>query len=279
MTLAELETLARLDLAVLVVVFNDSALSLIEIKQAPEGHGGEGAVRYRDTDFAAVAGSVGIPSAASRTRLPSGMRSTTRSAVPARTSSMRSSTRRATGRCSRRYAAGLGMTVSARIAAWVDELAFDDIPAETLGAAKLHLLDTLGAGLAAHALGVATAGRDDRGVHRRTGPSTVLGSATGASPAAAALANGMLCHGLDFDDTHADSICHVGVVVAPAALAVAEAANATGRELLRRARRRQRDRHAASALPQRRATWCAGSIRRRCAACSARPSRRRVCAG
>ena len=62
MTLAELETLARLDLAVLVVVFNDSALSLIEIKQAPAGHGGEGAVRYRDTDFAAVAGSVGIPS-------------------------------------------------------------------------------------------------------------------------------------------------------------------------------------------------------------------------
>ena len=62
MTLAELETLARLDLAVLVVVFNDSALSLIEIKQAPEGHGGAGAVRYRPSDFAAVARSVGIPS-------------------------------------------------------------------------------------------------------------------------------------------------------------------------------------------------------------------------
>ncbi len=62
MTLAELETLSRLDLGVLVVVFNDSALSLIEIKQAPEGHGGDGAVRYRDTDFAAMARSVGIPS-------------------------------------------------------------------------------------------------------------------------------------------------------------------------------------------------------------------------
>jgi 2-methylcitrate dehydratase PrpD len=60
----------------------------------------------------------------------------------------------------------------------------------------------------------------------------VLGSATGVSPAAAALANGMLCHGLDFDDTHADSICHVGVVVSPAALAVAEATNASGTELL-----------------------------------------------
>jgi 2-methylcitrate dehydratase PrpD len=42
----------------------------------------------------------------------------------------------------------------------------------------------------------------------------------------------MLCHGLDFDDTHADSICHVGVVLAPAALAVAEARGATGRNLV-----------------------------------------------
>jgi thiamine pyrophosphate-dependent acetolactate synthase large subunit-like protein len=62
MTLAELETLARLELAVLVLVFNDSALSLIRIKQADVGHGGEGAVRYRDTDFAGIARAVGIPS-------------------------------------------------------------------------------------------------------------------------------------------------------------------------------------------------------------------------
>jgi acetolactate synthase-1/2/3 large subunit len=62
MTLAELETLARLDLPVVVIVFNDSALSLIEIKQAAEGHGGMGAVRYRTTDFARIAEAVGIPS-------------------------------------------------------------------------------------------------------------------------------------------------------------------------------------------------------------------------
>jgi len=62
MTLAELETVSRLGLAVLVVVFNDSALSLIRIKQATDGHGGEGAVRYRDTAFDAVAAAVGIPS-------------------------------------------------------------------------------------------------------------------------------------------------------------------------------------------------------------------------
>jgi 2-methylcitrate dehydratase PrpD len=41
----------------------------------------------------------------------------------------------------------------------------------------------------------------------------------------------MLCHGLDFDDTHSDSVSHVSAVVGPAALAAAEDARATGREL------------------------------------------------
>lgn len=62
MTMAELETIARLGLAITVVVFNDSALSLIEIKQQP-GHGGSGAVRYQPTDFAAIARAQGVDAA------------------------------------------------------------------------------------------------------------------------------------------------------------------------------------------------------------------------
>lgn len=62
MVLAELETVARLGLPVTVVVFNDAALSLIEIKQQPH-HGGPGAVRYRLTDFAAIARASGLDAA------------------------------------------------------------------------------------------------------------------------------------------------------------------------------------------------------------------------
>ena len=60
MALAELETLGRLALDVVVVVFND-ALSLIAVKQDDE-QGGDGAMRYSPIDFAAVAGSLGVPS-------------------------------------------------------------------------------------------------------------------------------------------------------------------------------------------------------------------------
>lgn len=65
MCLSELETIVRRGLPVLTVVFNDAALSLIEIKQQ-QGHGGRGAVRYDTIDFAATAGAMGMRSATAR---------------------------------------------------------------------------------------------------------------------------------------------------------------------------------------------------------------------
>jgi acetolactate synthase-1/2/3 large subunit len=59
MVLGELETIARLELPITIVVFNDAALSLIEIKQV-HGHGGPEAVRYRPVDFAAIAYASGL---------------------------------------------------------------------------------------------------------------------------------------------------------------------------------------------------------------------------
>ena len=64
MTLAEIETAVRLSLRVIVIVFNDAALSLIKIKQKPAGHGGDEAVRYRPTSFAAAAAAMGAAGAA-----------------------------------------------------------------------------------------------------------------------------------------------------------------------------------------------------------------------
>lgn len=62
MTLAELETVARLQLPITIVVFDDAALSLIEIKQQA-AQGGHGAVRYTPIDFAAIGRAVGLDAA------------------------------------------------------------------------------------------------------------------------------------------------------------------------------------------------------------------------
>src|SRR5207302_48325 len=99
-------------------------------------------------------------------------------------------------------------------------------------AAQLHLRAVLGCGYAASALGTATEGRTTMAELGGEPQASVIGY-DGALPAPnAAFANAMLCHGLDFDDTHSDSVSHVSAVVGPAALAAGETAGVDGRELL-----------------------------------------------
>jgi acetolactate synthase-1/2/3 large subunit len=59
MTLAEIETAARLRLRIAVVVFNDGALSLIKIKQRPAGQGGAEAVDFGPVSYARAAEAMG----------------------------------------------------------------------------------------------------------------------------------------------------------------------------------------------------------------------------
>ncbi|HEY2637285.1 MAG TPA: MmgE/PrpD family protein [Solirubrobacteraceae bacterium] len=123
------------------------------------------------------------------------------------------------------------MAATGTYARFATDLRVGDVPGEVRRAAALHLLDALGCGLAAVGLEAtpfagATAEEDGPGA------ATVLGLAAGAPPPSAALANGILVHALDFDDTHAGSIAHVSAVVGPAALAAAEEVGASGAELL-----------------------------------------------
>jgi 2-methylcitrate dehydratase PrpD len=123
-------------------------------------------------------------------------------------------------------------TAAETIAAWATRLTLDDVPDEVVEHAKLHVLDVLGCGLAAHALGVAQEGRALMAEQGGEPDATVIGLRSRLPAANAAFANAMLCHGLDFDDTHSDSVSHVSAVVTPASLAATEARAASGRDAL-----------------------------------------------
>jgi 2-methylcitrate dehydratase PrpD len=123
-------------------------------------------------------------------------------------------------------------TAAETIAGWSAGLTLDDVPPDVVEHAKLHILDTLGCGLAAHASGIAGEGRATMAELGGEARATVIGLAEQLPAANAAFANAMLCHGLDFDDTHSDSVSHVSTVIAPAALSAGEALGASGRDVL-----------------------------------------------
>ena len=77
MVAAELETVARLRLPIVIVVFDDQALSLIDVKQEQRGLAGT-SMRYAGPDLAALARAFGIRAWSRRTRRRSATRSSPR---------------------------------------------------------------------------------------------------------------------------------------------------------------------------------------------------------
>jgi 2-methylcitrate dehydratase PrpD len=106
------------------------------------------------------------------------------------------------------------------------------LPEDVALAARLHLLDACGVGLAAAGSAVGAAYRGLAAELAKGGAATVFGQSAGAAPADAALINGGLIHSLEYDDTHTASIQHGSAVIAAAALAVGEARGASGAALL-----------------------------------------------
>ena len=126
------------------------------------------------------------------------------------------------------------MTGARRLADFAVQLRFEQLPDEVVERAKLHTLDVLGCGLAASERGLGTEARewvvDEWAPLGRA--AQLLGRGGPAAPSEAALANGMLCHALDYDDTHPEALVHPSTVVVPTALAVAQAHGASGQQLL-----------------------------------------------
>lgn len=122
---------------------------------------------------------------------------------------------------------------SARVLArFVHQLTWDAIPRATQEQVKRELLDILGVCLAASSLPfserfVASVPQSDA-----TTSCDVIGKNVRVSAADAALLNGVLAHGIDYDDTHAEAIVHVSASLAPTALAMAQRYGASGAELL-----------------------------------------------
>jgi 2-methylcitrate dehydratase PrpD len=108
------------------------------------------------------------------------------------------------------------------------------LPEEVIEQAKYHLLDSLAAMISGSELPPGQAAQRYVREHAGSGGTiTVVGSALTAPPIDAALANGVMTHADETDDSHNESRSHPGCAVVPAALAAGEAYGIDGTVLLR----------------------------------------------
>jgi 2-methylcitrate dehydratase PrpD len=107
------------------------------------------------------------------------------------------------------------------------------LPDEAAEHAKHHLLDTLASIVSGSELLPGQAAQRYIGAHGGKGAATIAGTMLTAAPADAALANGVMAHADETDDSHNASRSHPGCAVVPAALAVGEELRIDGARFVR----------------------------------------------
>jgi len=107
------------------------------------------------------------------------------------------------------------------------------LPPEATEHAKHHLLDTLASMISGSDLVPGQAALLYARSHAANGAATIVGSSLSAAPVDAALANGVMAHADETDDSHNASRSHPGCAIVPAALALGEEFGIEGSRFLR----------------------------------------------
>jgi len=122
--------------------------------------------------------------------------------------------------------------ISEELARFAGSFLTDGIPGAVTARAKHFILDAVGIALAsttydfAHRAMTAISGLGG------SGEAAVIGMPARLPARDAALINGILIHGLDFDDTHSGGVIHATSSVLPTVLAVGARQRSSGREML-----------------------------------------------
>jgi aconitate decarboxylase len=120
-----------------------------------------------------------------------------------------------------------------RIADFVSQLRYEQIPESVRDRAKLLILDSLGCAIYGAKLEWCRILQQTFGDLDASRTTSIWGTAQTLSSTNAALINGTQVQGFELDDVHRDGVLHCGAVVLPALIAVAEShAPMSGRDFL-----------------------------------------------
>ncbi len=125
-------------------------------------------------------------------------------------------------------------TITRQLAEFAADLEYDTLPDDVITRTKMLIFDVTGVIVRARNDAESTpsliSAMERLGL--AAGDCSVLGDKQAYAPSAAAMVNGTLAHSLDFDDTHAAGSLHSSAPIVPAALAAAEMAGASGKDLI-----------------------------------------------
>ncbi len=119
-------------------------------------------------------------------------------------------------------------TLATRIGEFSTASTYDTLPAEVVDSVRKRVLDVLGICVAAAPLDTSRGARRFALDQGGRAVATAVGLPQRLPAPLAAFVNGVLAHSLDYDDTHLPSVLHPSAAVVPAALAVAQATDASG---------------------------------------------------
>ena len=123
-------------------------------------------------------------------------------------------------------------TVAQKVAHYAAGFHYEDIPEATRERAKLLVLDAVGIALASTHYDFSHRILTGLNALHEGGNASLIGTRGKLALRDAVLFNGVLVHGLDYDDTHVRAIVHATASAFPCALGVAEATDAPGSALL-----------------------------------------------
>jgi 2-methylcitrate dehydratase PrpD len=125
----------------------------------------------------------------------------------------------------------MAQTISEELAGFASDLTLEMVPHSVIQQAILHLVDSVGLALASSVedfapAAVAAATYFGRGTH------PIIGGRDRVGARDAALINGIMIHGLDFDDTHLPGVIHTSASALPTSLAMGIERQCTTRDVL-----------------------------------------------
>ena len=124
----------------------------------------------------------------------------------------------------------LDISLSRKLVRAARGLTMDQLPAEVIAKVKIGLLDMLSCAFEARDLPWGC--QAIRMASAASGQATVIGTPVRTSPAEAAFANATLGHGLVREDMHTGAVSHLGVVIFPTLLALAQRQKPSGRDFI-----------------------------------------------